>query len=111
MSSSVVNITDTDFENEVMGTEQPVLLYFWASWCGPCQLMSPIISLAANKYSEVLKVVKMEVDPNPTTVKHFQVEGVPALRLVQGNKILASTEGVFSKDKLQTFLDTHLNLN
>lgn len=111
MSKGVTIITDAEFETEVLKAEQPVLVYFWASWCGPCQLMSPLINLAATTYGDRLKVVKVEVDPNPITVKHYQVEGVPALRLIQGEKLLASTEGVIGKDKLLSLLDTHLNSN
>ncbi|MBD2345672.1 thioredoxin family protein [Anabaena subtropica] len=111
MSKGVITITDAEFETEVLKAEQPVLVYFWASWCGPCQLMSPLINLAASKYSDRLKVVKLEVDPNPVTVKQYKVEGVPALRLVKGEQLLDSTEGVISKDKLLSFLDTHLNNN
>ncbi|RUR83434.1 hypothetical protein PCC6912_22670 [Chlorogloeopsis fritschii PCC 6912] len=109
MNKGVKAITDAEFENEVMQAGSPVLIYFWASWCGPCRLMSPLINLAADTYSDRLKVVKMEVDPNPATVKQYQVEGVPALRLIQGEQLLASTEGVIAKDKLLDLLDTHLN--
>lgn len=108
MNNGVITITDAEFETEVLQAEQPVLVYFWASWCGPCQLMSPVMNLAAATYSDRLKVVKMEVDPNPVTVKQYQVEGVPALRLVNGDQLLASTEGVISKDKLLSLLDQHL---
>jgi thioredoxin 1 len=109
MSKGVITITDTEFETEVLQAEQPVLVYFWASWCGPCRLMSPAVNQAATTYSDRLKVVKMEIDPNPLTVKQFQVEGVPALRLIQGGKLLASSEGAIGKEKLLSFLDTHLN--
>lgn len=109
MSKGVITITDAEFETEVLQAEEPVLVYFWASWCGPCQLMSPLINSTANTYSDRLKIVKMEVDPNPLTVKEYQVEGVPALRLFQGNTVLASTEGVIGKDKLLSFLETNLS--
>ncbi|AFY54008.1 thioredoxin domain-containing protein [Rivularia sp. PCC 7116] len=109
MSEGVNNINDANFEKEVLQAEKPVLVYFWASWCGPCKLMSPAVNAAATKYSDKLKVVKMEVDPNPVSVKQYQVEGVPALRLVQGDKILASSEGVVNKEKLMSLLDTHLS--
>ncbi|MEC4818313.1 MAG: thioredoxin family protein [Scytonema sp. PMC 1069.18] len=109
MSKGVISITDAEFETEVLQVEQPVLVYFWASWCGPCKLMSPLVNSIATTYEDRLKVVKMEVDPNPETVKQYQVEGVPALRLIQGNELLASTEGVISKDKLLQFLDDHIN--
>ncbi|TAF03994.1 MAG: thioredoxin [Nostocales cyanobacterium] len=111
MSKGVITITDAEFENEVLNAEQPVLVYFWASWCGPCQLMSPMINLAATKYSDRLKIVKMEIDPNPLTVKQYQVEGVPALRLIKENQLLESTEGVISKDRFLSLLDQHLNNN
>ena len=101
--------TDSDFEAEVLQANQPVLVYFWASWCGPCRLVSPSIEWAADNYSDRLKVVKMEVDPNPGTVKQYQVEGVPALRLFSGSEVLASMEGAIAKQKLVSFLDTHLN--
>ncbi|MBD2666180.1 thioredoxin [Richelia sinica FACHB-800] len=111
MSKGVITITDAEFETEVLTAEEPVLVYFWASWCGPCQLMSPVINYAATTYGDRLKVVKMEVDPNPITVKQYQVEGVPALRLINKNQLLASTEGVIAKDKLLKILDEHLSVN
>jgi thioredoxin 1 len=111
MNKGVITITDAEFETEVLQAKQPVLVYFWASWCGPCQLMSPVMNLAAATYSDRLKVVKMEIDPNPITVKQYQVEGVPALRLVNGDRLLASTEGVINKEKLLSLLDQHLNNN
>jgi thioredoxin 1 len=109
MSKGVVTITDAEFNTEVLQAKQPVLVYFWASWCGPCQLMAPLVNMAANTYGEKLKVVKMEVDPNPLTIKSYQIEGVPALRLFEGDKILVATEGVIPKDKLIGILDDHLN--
>ncbi len=107
--SSVTQITDNEFETEVLQANQPVLVYFWADWCGPCRLVSPIITWAAETYSDRLKVVKMEVDPNPATVKQYQVEGVPALRLFQGRQVLESSEGAIGKQKLISILDTHLS--
>ena len=111
MTKGVITITDAEFETEVLKAEQPVLVYFWASWCGPCQLMSPVINAAATTYSDRLKIVKMETDANPLTVKQYQVEGLPALRLVRGEQLLVSIEGVIGKDKLLSFLEDHLNNN
>ena len=106
--SNVVVIKDAEFETEVLEADQPVLVYFWASWCGPCKLMSPLMDWAAVTYSDRLKIVKMEVDPNPATVKQYKVEGVPALRLFQGTDLIESSEGVIGKPKLVSFLDTYL---
>jgi thioredoxin 1 len=102
-------ISDKEFEQEVLNTEQPVLAYFWASWCGPCRLVSPSINWAAETYGDRLKVVKLEVDPNPESVAKYKVEGVPALRLFKNQKVIASHEGAITKQKLQTFLDSNLN--
>lgn len=108
MSNSVSSITDSQFEAEVLQADQPVLVYFWASWCGPCRLMSPIVDWAAQTYGDRLKVVKMEVDPNPETVAQYKVEGVPALRLLRGQEVLESTEGAISKQRVEEILSPHL---
>lgn len=106
--SNAIAINDLEFDSEVIQASQPVLVYFWAAWCGPCRLMSPTIDWAAENYSSRLKVVKMEVDPNQVTVKQYQVEGVPALRLFQGATLIASSEGAIARPKLISFLDPHL---
>jgi thioredoxin 1 len=106
---SVREITDSEFEKEVFSAEKPVLVYFWASWCGPCRLVSPSIAWIADTYSDRLKVVKLEVDPNPDAVAKCQVEGVPAIRLFKNNEIVESHEGAIGKQQLQTLLDSNLN--
>lgn len=102
--SSVITITDAEFKNEVLQAPQPVLVYFWAPWCGPCRLMSPIMDGIAESYGDRLKVIKMEVDPNPESVKAYKVEGVPALRLFQQGEMIASQEGAIPKQKIEEFL-------
>lgn len=106
--SSVITSTDADFETEVLKATQPVLAYFWASWCGPCRLVSPLVDWAASNYGDRLKVVKMEVDPNPATVKQYRVEGVPALRLFKNSEVVESLEGAISKEKLASILENVL---
>lgn len=108
MSNSVLVISDPQFASEVIDAPQPVLVYFWASWCGPCRLMSPAVEAVATEYGDRLKVVKMEVDPNPEAVAQCQVEGVPALRLFQEGKVIEATEGAMNKQKLESFLSPHL---
>ncbi|MGL6282184.1 MAG: thioredoxin family protein [Microcoleaceae cyanobacterium] len=104
----VTVITDKEFISEVQQSEQPVLVYFWAAWCGPCRLMSPAVEQVANTYSDRLKIVKLEVDTNPAAVKECQVEGVPALRLFQNNQLVMSHEGAITKAKLTELLDSSL---
>jgi thioredoxin 1 len=107
--SRVITITDAEFDTEVLQADHTVLVYFWASWCGPCRLMSPLMDGLATKYSDRLKVVKMEVDPNPQSVAAYQVEGVPAFRLFQQGQVVDSSEGAISKQKLEDLVGMHLS--
>lgn len=102
--SSAIAITDNEFETEVLKAKQPVLVYFWASWCGPCRLVSPSVDWVADTYSDSLKVIKMEVDPNPSTVKKYHIEGVPALLLFKDGEVVQSHEGAIGKPKLESML-------
>ena len=106
---NAISITDSEFESEVLKAEQPVLVYLWASWCGPCRLVSPSVDWVADTYSDRLKVLKMEVDPNPDTVKKYQVEGVPTLLVFKNGEIAQSHEGAISKQKLVSLIDNHLS--
>ncbi|WP_421655428.1 thioredoxin [Leptothermofonsia sp. ETS-13] len=107
--SSVQVISDAEFETEVLKADQPVLAYFWASWCGPCRLMSPIVEDLATTYGDRLKVVKLEVDPNPESVNTYQVEGVPALILFKDGKVVETREGALTRQKLEEILNAHLS--
>ncbi|NEQ69486.1 MAG: thioredoxin [Symploca sp. SIO2D2] len=106
--SSIIFIEDTEFENEVLKAQQLVLVYFWAPWCGPCKLVSPSVESIADTYSDRLKVIKMEVDPNPESRAICKVEGVPALRLFNNGELIESLEGAVGKPKLQAMLEAHL---
>ena len=106
--TSVITISDSEFETEVLKATQPVLVYFWASWCGPCRLMTPLIDSVAETYGDRLKVVKMEVDPNPVAVAQYKIEGVPALRLLKNGEVIESLEGVQGKQKIISLVETHL---
>ncbi len=107
--SSVTVITDSEFEQQVANAEQAVLAYFWANWCGPCRLVSPSVEAVAQQYGDRLRVVKLEVDPNPAAVKQCGVEGVPALRLFKNGEIVADHEGAITKAGLEKFLAAHLS--
>ena len=103
--SKIVLISDADFEQEVFQATIPVLAYFWAPWCGPCRLVAPSVEHISEQYSDRLKVVKLEIDPNPKAVKRCKVEGVPALRVIQGDEILKSHEGVITRAALAQMID------
>ena len=107
--STVLEISDEQFDREVLEYTDNVLVYFWANWCGPCRLVSPSIQWAAENYGDHLKVVKLEVDPNPESVAKCQVEGVPALRLFKNKQLFTTYEGALSQKQLKEFLDSNLS--
>lgn len=106
--SNLLVISDSQFDPEVLQAELPVMVYFWASWCGPCRLMAPLVEKIANAYGDRLKVVKMEVDPNPQTVATYKVEGVPALRFFKAGNPKTASEGAISLQKLEALVDAEL---
>jgi thioredoxin 1 len=106
--SLITVISDPQFDAEVISTPEAVLIYFWAPWCGPCRLMSPIMETIASNYGDRLKIVKIEVDPNPQAVAQCNVQGVPALVLFQSGQQVDTIEGVIGKPKIQDFLSQHL---
>jgi thioredoxin 1 len=104
---SVQIIGDDQFATEVLSQDHPVLVYFWADWCGPCKLVSPSIDWISTNYADRLKVVKMPVDGNPNAVKSYAVEGVPAIRLFRGGELIHAWEGAITKAKLTEMIDQH----
>jgi thioredoxin 1 len=100
-------ISDEQFTTEVLSQTQPVVVYFWADWCGPCKLVSPSIDWISQNYTDRLKVVKLPVDGNPESVKTYAVEGVPAIRLFQDGQLIHSWEGAITKAKLTEMIDRH----
>ncbi|TVQ44371.1 MAG: thioredoxin [Gloeocapsa sp. DLM2.Bin57] len=106
--STVQIIEDSANFQEVIKSEQPVLAYFWASWCGPCRLVSPSIEWVSKEYGDRVIVIKLEIDKNQAAVAHCQVEGVPALRLFKNAAIIATHEGAITKQQLQGFLEPYI---
>jgi thioredoxin 1 len=108
--SSLRIISDSEFDAEVVQSEQPVMVYFWANWCGPCRLMAPVVEKMADSYSDRLKVVKMEVDPNPISVAQCRVEGVPAFRFFRKGEICGQSEGAIPATKLEELVKSHFSI-
>ena len=106
--SKVIEISDSQFKSEVADPEKTVMAYFWANWCGPCRLISPSISWAAENYSDRLKVLKLEVDASPESVAECKVEGVPALRIFKQGEMTGSHEGAIGRDKLKEFIEANI---
>ena len=106
--SSVQSLSDQDFSAAVLESEGLVLVDFWASWCGPCRLIAPLMDWAAETYGDRVKVAKMEVDPNPETVSQYKIEGIPTLILFRDGEIIDRIEGAVGKPKIEAMLAPHL---
>jgi len=106
MSDKIINVTDLNFEQEVLSSEIPVLLDYWAEWCGPCKMIAPILNDIANEYSGKIKVAKINIDENPSTPAKFGVRGIPTLMIFKSGSIEATKVGAMSKSQLSAFIDS-----
>ena len=105
---TVAELTDANFQAEVIEAAAPVLVDVWANWCGPCRLMAPLMDWAATEYDGRLKVGKLEADPNPASRDTYRIQGLPTLILFRSGQEVARHEGAMAKPQLQAFLDAHL---
>ena len=108
MSEHIVHVTDSSFADDVLQSATPVLLDFWAEWCGPCKMIAPILDDVAKEYGSKLKVAKINIDENQQTPAQFGVRGIPTLMLFKGGSVEATKVGALSKSQLVAFLDSHL---
>jgi len=106
MSDNIINITDSTFDQEVINSEIPVLLDYWAEWCGPCKMIAPILNDIADEYSGKIKVAKLNIDENPSTPAKFGVRGIPTLMIFKSGSIEATKVGAMSKSQLSAFIDS-----
>jgi len=106
--SEIIHLTDDTFENEVVNTDGPVLVDYWADWCGPCKMIAPILDEIASEYGNKVKVAKLNIDENPTTPPKYGIRGIPTLMLFKGGNVEATKVGAVSKSQLTAFIDSNL---
>ena len=108
MSDTIVYLTDDSFQNEVLDSAEPVLVDYWAEWCGPCKMIAPILTEIASEYQGKVKVAKLNIDENPQTPPKYGIRGIPTLMLFKDGHVEATKVGALSKSQLTAFIDTNL---
>jgi thioredoxin 1 len=109
VSEDILHVTDAEFEEKVLKADHPVLVDFWAEWCGPCKMIAPILDDIAKEYGGKLKVAKLNIDDNPATPQRYGVRGIPTLILFKNGEVEATKVGALAKSQLAAFLDSNLD--
>ena len=108
MSEKILYLTDDTFEDEVLKSSAPVLVDYWAEWCGPCEMIAPILDEIASEYTGRIKVAKLNIDDNPQTPPKYGIRGIPTLMLFKDGEVEATKVGAVSKSQLTAFIDSNL---
>ncbi|MEY0233609.1 thioredoxin TrxA [Providencia manganoxydans] len=108
MSDKIIHITDASFESAVLKASSPVLVDFWAAWCGPCKMIAPILDEISEEYTGKLTIAKLNIDDNPATAPKYGIRGIPTLLLFKNGEVAATKVGALSKSQLKEFLDANL---
>jgi thioredoxin 1 len=108
MSDNIVNVTDANFEQEVLNSDIPVLVDYWAEWCGPCKMIAPVLEEIADDYAGRLKICKLNIDENEQTPPKFSIRGIPTLMLFKNGNVDATKVGALSRSQLTAFVDSNL---
>ena len=108
MSDKIVHVTDGSFEDDVLKSEDPVLVDYWAEWCGPCKAIAPILGEIAEEYAGRVKIAKLNIDENPSTPPKYGIRGIPTLMLFKDGNVEATKVGALSKSQLSAFLDSNI---
>jgi thioredoxin 1 len=108
VSDKIVYLTDDSFEEEVLQSEQAVLVDYWADWCGPCKMIAPVLEEIADEYEGKIKVAKLNIDENSGTPPKYGIRGIPTLMLFKGGNVEATKVGALSKSQLTAFIDSNM---
>lgn len=107
MSENIVEVSDQDFEQSVLQSDVPVLVDYWAEWCGPCKAIAPVLEEIAEEYASRLRVAKLNIDENPETPPKYGIRGIPTLMLFKDGHVESTKVGAVSKSQLAAFIDSH----
>jgi thioredoxin 1 len=108
VSENILQLTDATFEQDVIRSSDPVLVDYWAEWCGPCKMIAPILEEIATEYHGKIKVAKLNIDDNPQTPPKYGIRGIPTLMLFKDGNVEATKVGALSKSQLTAFIDSNL---
>ncbi|CAI8345073.1 MAG: Thioredoxin 1 [Gammaproteobacteria bacterium] len=106
--SLVLNVTDDSFETEVLKSDKPVLIDFWAEWCGPCKVLGPIIDDVAPEFEGKVRFTKINIDENPNTAPKYGIRGIPTIMIFKNGDLAATNVGVLTKSELTNFLNENI---
>jgi len=108
MSLNIKNVSDDSFDTDVINSDKPVLVDFWAQWCGPCKTIAPVLEEIAQEHSGKLNIAKLNIDDNPATAPKYGIRGIPTLLLFKSGEVVATKVGALSKSQLNAFIQSNI---